>query len=147
MNLFTRTSFLFAKLRICLYEFMRVFSMLRCEWPVLYFASKTGFTLLYVIHRCRYFGMFSQHYLTKYLCGFKTSSSRRNNSLPAEETSNYTSVTFFMCNYEHKYEQCKQNLNQRFKDAESISVKTVKAYLHCCCNRFFFYRLSKMDLY
>ena len=36
MNSFTRTSFLFAKLRIHSYEFVRVFSMLGCEWPVLY---------------------------------------------------------------------------------------------------------------
>ena len=35
-NSFTRTSFLFAKLRIYSYEFVRVFSMLCCEWPVLY---------------------------------------------------------------------------------------------------------------
>ena len=36
MNSFTRTSFLFPKLRICSYEFVRVFSMLCCERPVLY---------------------------------------------------------------------------------------------------------------
>ena len=36
MNSFTRTSFLSAKLQIHLYEFVRVFSMLCCDWPVLY---------------------------------------------------------------------------------------------------------------
>ena len=30
------TSFLFAKLQICLYDIVRVFSMLCCKWPVLY---------------------------------------------------------------------------------------------------------------
>ena len=39
-NSITRTSFLFAKLRIHSYEFVRVFSMLCCEWPVLYDDNK-----------------------------------------------------------------------------------------------------------
>ena len=52
MNSFTQTSFLLAKLQICSYEFVRVFSMLRWEWPVLYMTvnswtqPKTHFSLL-----------------------------------------------------------------------------------------------------
>ena len=44
-NSFTRTSFLFAKLRIYSYEFVRVFSMLCCEWPVLYFKKNYSMKL------------------------------------------------------------------------------------------------------
>ena len=47
MNSFTRTPFLFAKLGICSYEFVRGFSMLRCKRPVLYISRAVMYNNYY----------------------------------------------------------------------------------------------------
>ena len=66
MNSFTRTSFLFAKRWIYSYEFVRVFSMLRCEWPVLYIYRKV-FALAFQNVKIIFIGVRSTKFITSHV--------------------------------------------------------------------------------